>query len=471
MHALNQQSKARIMQALDTAVDLIESGAEPTAAMVKAANQYSLPSGHARMLARAFNTGRTAVQRDAGSDAMSKAAECELADPELVAKLVGTSKTASEVVDLGISDEYSRPPTELIQQRKMAKMAHVAIPELPGCGRLPRYDDDDYIKVRGEQQRTLQKVAECRRLMDAMVVTTDNDIEKYSQKLAHIGAPAVATLQKVAEIRGDAPVSAVLAEVLRRRPILAKRAASTAASLTPHEVQAYAGAQTLSKSVTELRAAEHMVLKTASQASLFISQTSPVKLAEHPATRLPFADLNGYFRKSASVAGSGVAGAAGAVASRLANPDDAQVKAYTQALDDPEHEKRLHALRSRTTVENLMASDPVLRGHHPDDVLDAYNTLVSSAPRMADQPLYLQAMLRRYMSQGGELSPDDVSSNVYGADSAVATQSQAQKGPSPGMLDWHKPTNGKVKAFSDLVSPLYQPQAASPVQPVPTATP
>lgn len=460
------------MQALDTAVDLIESGAEPTDAMVKAANQHSLPAGHARLLARAYNTGRTAVQRDTGSDTLSKAAECELADPELVAKSIGTVKTASEAVDLGISDEYDRPPTELIQQHKLQKMAHVAIPELPGCGRLPRYDDDDYIKVRGEHQRMLHKVAECRRLLDAMVVSTDNGIEHYSHQLARIGAPAVATLRKVAEIRGDVAVNAVLSEVVRRRPVLEKRAASTAASLTSHEVQAYAEAQTLGRSVMEMKTAENLVLKTAAHAAVTINQTSPVKYAEHPAARLPFADMNGYFPKSASLMGNGIAGAAGSLAAKSIDSGDSQVRAYTQALDDPEHERRLHALRARTTVENLMASDPVLQGHHPDDVLDAYNTLVQSAPRVADQPLYLQAMLRRYLSQGGELSPDDVSSNVYGADSAIAAQSQPQKGkgPSPGMLDWHKPTGGKARAFADMVSPVFQSKQPQPAAPEPALT-
>ena len=134
MRALNPQAENRIMGALDTAVDLVESGEHPTDALVKAAQQHLLPAGHARLLARTYNTGRTAVQRESGNDALQKAAEFELADPEQVAdRMGGVIKTAAlAAADLGVSEEYSRPPAEL-----MARQGTWLVPTLETFQRGP----------------------------------------------------------------------------------------------------------------------------------------------------------------------------------------------------------------------------------------------------------------------------------------------------------------------------------------------
>ena len=41
------------------------------------------------------------------------------------------------------------------------------------------------------------------------------------------------------------------------------------------------------------------------------------------------------------------------------------------------------------------------------------------APRAADQPAYMQSMMRKYLTQGSALAPDDIKSNVFDANKSM----------------------------------------------------
>lgn len=441
MRALSPQAEHGIISALDAAVDLVESGSAPDEALIKAAMQYSLPAGHARLLARAFNTGRTTIQLDSNHDAMAKAAECDLADPDVVAAaVIGHDKTAAVATvqaNIGVSDEYSRPPTEIIRQRRLEKMARVIIPELPGCGPLPKYNDDDMLKATGEAQRLWKKADNCRALLVSMVNSVGASLDKLTDRFATIGHPAVATMQKVANLRGDSGVAAVAAELLRRRPVLGKRAASTAPALTPAELAAYKELAAVGEAARQLKTAQAMVSKAVSTTAVRTGQLYQAPMQDTAAAGIPLANLNGYRTKVASYAPLAFGG--GVATEKLLSGNDDAVKGYSQALDEPKHNQELHAIKSRTTVENLMAGDPVLSGHHPADVMDAYNNLIASAPHLSDQPLPLQAMLRRYLGQG-ELAPDDIQSNLMGLNTSLAPSDPPKGKPGDsGMLNWSSP--------------------------------
>jgi len=442
MRALSPQAERSIISALDAAVDLVESGSSPDTALIKAAQEHHLQPGHARLLARAFNTGRTTLQLDSSDDAMSKAAECELADPEAVAKAVeGQAKVASVTVvqaAIGVSDEYSRPPTEIIQQRKLAKMAHVAIPTLPSCQAMPKYTDDDFLKASGEAQRLWKKADNCRSILSAMVRDVEQSVSALTDRFAVIGHPSLATMQKVANVRGDKNVAVVAAELLRRRPALGKRAASTAPALTPAELAAYRDLVKVAEDASRLKTAQSMVSKAVASAAIRTGQLYPTMEIDTPAAAQPLANLNGYKTKVAAYTPLAFGG--GVAVEKLLSGNDDAVKNYTQALDDPKHNQELHAIRARTTVENLMAGDPVLSGYHPSEVMEAYNNLTASAPRLADQPLPLQAMLRRYLGQGNELAPDDIQSNLMGLDKSL-TPAEPKMRHEGGMIDWSGPAN------------------------------
>jgi len=58
-------------------------------------------------------------------------------------------------------------------------------------------------------------------------------------------------------------------------------------------------------------------------------------------------------------------------------------------------------------LHDLLANDEVVSGYDPFEVTNAYNNLSQIAPRTAQHPLAVQAMLRKQLSQGS-LDPFEV---------------------------------------------------------------
>ena len=59
----------------------------------------------------------------------------------------------------------------------------------------------------------------------------------------------------------------------------------------------------------------------------------------------------------------------------------------------------------------MLTHDPVLSGYHRDEVLGAFNEVSQLAPRASQQPLLMNALLRKRLQQGA-LDPFDVGSIV-----------------------------------------------------------
>ena len=68
-------------------------------------------------------------------------------------------------------------------------------------------------------------------------------------------------------------------------------------------------------------------------------------------------------------------------------------------VTDPDHESKLRSIRSQAALHGLLNS-PYFEGEDPYQVTDLFNKVTKMSPRIADQPLALEAILRRYMSQG-----------------------------------------------------------------------
>jgi hypothetical protein len=87
-------------------------------------------------------------------------------------------------------------------------------------------------------------------------------------------------------------------------------------------------------------------------------------------------------------------------------------------------------------LEDLMTNDPVIRGYSPDDVIQAYNDIVDTAPRAADQRMLLQGLMRRHLSGESTTDPFDVQQNILGSEKLLGeTQdapAQIKLAPTPG---------------------------------------
>ncbi|HXS25518.1 MAG TPA: hypothetical protein VN719_14885, partial [Gemmatimonadales bacterium] len=69
-------------------------------------------------------------------------------------------------------------------------------------------------------------------------------------------------------------------------------------------------------------------------------------------------------------------------------------------IGDPDHEQELRDIASRATLAQLMADDDVVGAHQPHQVVQAFNDVSQVAPRLAQQPILLEGLLRRRLEQG-----------------------------------------------------------------------
>lgn len=77
------------------------------------------------------------------------------------------------------------------------------------------------------------------------------------------------------------------------------------------------------------------------------------------------------------------------------------------ALDasDPTHESELQSIKVKSMLNDMVSNDPVLSGHDPHEVFNAYNALAGLSPRASQQPALMRGALRRMLQQEGVMEP------------------------------------------------------------------
>lgn len=418
MHGLSKEAKQEVVRALERATELIDSGQHPTAAVIKVAQTQKLSAGHARLVALAYNTGRVGFQRDTGDGTIEKIADFELADPELVADTVAQTIKRAEQPPDSVSSEYSRPPTFATEQYRQDAAVAFELPKLAKAPTppLPRDPARETNLACSDVRSWQRKVATARSLVDKLHRQLDQQLDQLTTQFRVVGSPALATIRKYAEYRGDAATASVLTEIGRRCPMLTRQPASQAAVMKQAELLMYEQVSQCARQAAEVVSGNKLLQQIQAQSAVKIAEMLDGLFLAEP-TEDPFHDINAAAVKTASpnigrIIAPFVGGMAGGAARSHREGTDENVRAYLAALDDPAHEQRMNAIRARTTAEQLMTQDPVLKGYSQDELVGAYNQLAQAVPSAAAQPLYMQSMMRRYLGQGGMLDPDDVRTNV-----------------------------------------------------------
>lgn len=125
---------------------------------------------------------------------------------------------------------------------------------------------------------------------------------------------------------------------------------------------------------------------------------------------------------------SGFLNAARAVAARMAQgaaegEKRMKNKSY-QSLTDPEHESALRNIRAQSMLHDMVLNDPVISGHDPTEVAQAFNELADVAPQFVDSPAAMQALLRKRL-EAGQMADFDVK-QLIDMEKARADTSKAQ---------------------------------------------
>jgi hypothetical protein len=118
---LSKQSEERILKALEDVSGLINDGEAPNQAIAKVASDKNVPFGHIDLIVRAYNTGRTNIQRKEHDDVFEKASEFPIADTQEIKKIMFPEKYATKAEmqkAASVSLDYSRPPSSLLPKVK-----------------------------------------------------------------------------------------------------------------------------------------------------------------------------------------------------------------------------------------------------------------------------------------------------------------------------------------------------------------
>ena len=390
--SLTNETRAKLGQAVALVEQHVVSGLDPTSAVVKAAQESRLSPGHTHALARFYNTGRTALQlRDDEMD--KRAGDFELADGEEAA--------------LATSDHYAEPPP--VRSRPFAKVA--CFPEPPEPEQRPARDDRSELRRISQIKAIQHKIAGIEDRIDHEVRLVEVALDRAAGFFRKSAAPSLATVRSFLTSSGESELIPSLNEVASREPQLQKRAAVSIAVRDSSMTNAVRLLRDCyEKTATLIDSLEEHYRENAAGGKQAEALLADIPLPDQPFDIMNF-DKPPPVRKIAAGGQTLLNMLTGAISGRAAatkpGPDGSAVRAYLHELDDPQHAQSLQAIRTRSAVEQLMASDPALREYHPDEVLNAVNEISRTAPQLQGAGLQNAAMVRRYLAQGNALSPDD----------------------------------------------------------------
>jgi hypothetical protein len=412
VESISRAAEQRILQATGRTVDLVQTGYDPTAAVVKAASELSLPAGHSRLVARAYNVAKTNQQRELGNTILEKTAEFPLADGDAAeAELFPTSvQTKKACTDVSI--EYFLPPTFLTQKaasesliqntKQAAELLGSEVRETPA----PERFNSKTAYAKSQQARILyeQVRAETSQAFDQLS-SGFSDLQSYFQMAKQ--ADYANTIEH-ASLTGN--TSALLAMALVR-PALAETIKTAKASKAVHSQrqQQYILLESIKSASSEYAKKLNQLWLQKAALEETLPRISPKRLGSESilgAEKTAAGFMSGLLGSTAgSTAGNAVHDAASG------SPWVNSEKAYGAAVDaiqDPEHESQLKNIRTQAMLHSLMLHDPVIKGYNPNEVLNAFNEISQTAPRISDQTLVMQPLLRKRLSQG-VLDPFEVS--------------------------------------------------------------
>ena len=453
MKRLSKEAESQVLDALGSVADLVNELDEPNDAIIKAAKEFNIPAGHVNLMVTAYNTGRTNKQRMAADDPQEKAASFKLADPAVIMEALYPSKVktrAEEKTSSVISSDYSRPP-EFAQRKANAIKAARHIDWKLVDKKPEAYAADPKEAAARAYNSTVfnkKRLEECRREVTYAREMLSDGFQKLGTYFRTPGSISFTDAKTAAGIQHGRIGSAIMNQVARSAPFLEKQGASgylvsVSADKAPfdtitHCVKLAKALLEQEKKYTELTA--EVEKRAKEKLSPFVAAPGSRSVLQAPSS----GNDSEKMAKGGGMAGiAGLAllsknlgGARSGADAADAKAYESQVGKYVDHLANPAHEANLRQVKIRAMLEDLMTNDPVIRGYSPDDVIQAYNDIVDTAPRAADQRMLLQGLMRRHLSGESTTDPFDVQQNILGAEKLLGeTQdvpAQIKLAPTPG---------------------------------------
>jgi len=416
MRPLSKDAETKLLSAIEKAAALVNDGAEPNDAIIKVAAAENFPANYVNLMVHAYNTGRTTKQRELGETVSEKSADFKLADVDTIidALYPKAVKTSGEIIrDTAISTEYAVSPSGFLARRKatMEKAAAALLP-LPEKTFTPPPRDEHAAVMREQSRKVAEKRAteEIRRVATVAYSKAAVAMDELTTYFRSPGNMSFGDAVRETELRlGDEGVS-VLKKLAEVYPWLNKQAATGKHHFGDN------GPYTTVQTVLEKLAAykEYQGKFNAAspppkekKAEIVVTTGSILRNPAEEPVELKKADaLSGY--PTGPVSATRALGETmwQGANSYIKSPDEMRNEAFKD-ITDPDHDRKLRNIRAQGVLADLVTNDPVISGHDPREVANAFNELAEVAPSFMDSSATVQALLRKRL-EAGQLADFDI---------------------------------------------------------------
>lgn len=428
MKTLSQQNERVLLESVQDARAAIDQGSDPTAAVVKVAQDRQLNPHFTEMVCHALNTGSVRHLQETGEGVLGKMASFPLADfkaarqalwPTLVEEQ--TAKQADVVAAV-----YSQPVRKVAQSRSLAPREFQVPVSLSNAQEPPRKLDEllrnlEHAEVKAAEAK-VDKNRLREHLREQMAVT-----KHYFSKYAFTRLPWEEVRSNAAVAIG--PAAEIALHWVDSQFNLSKQAADRRVlySVVDLQQEPYKSLQACQTLTEKLAAAEthwgacQQQLKQATEAyNTYVHGPKPQ--APEPAR-----DVLGNVKQASALEfamGTALGQRLNDVVAPTKSPSELMEKQVDE-LGSPEVEADLRKAKVQSMLTDYLANDNVISGYDPQEVLSAYNELSQISPRASDNPGIMRAMLRQRLAQG-QLAPFDVE-QLTGIEKSLS-QSQRSSG-------------------------------------------
>lgn len=451
---LSRESEERIIDATEKIANEVNDGSSPNDAIIKIAEEMRIPVGHIDLLVRAYNTGRTNVQRKSASDVLGKAEEFPIADALQIKKELypDTYKTAAEIYkSTAVSDEYNqsplwadRIPTKEAIFTKKACLQKVALIDKP----VDAYPSEKnlYKEAIDKIEYRHRKLAEFRSAgvpFKTNVVDRTTKLANYfkgynARPFNEILTNSITLFGKVAE-----QVLNTVKQYLPKEKLAAVKPSKDDWKYAIPDKEPYASVQNLIKAAQDYSVySQKLALAETATKNVEGELLRPFAQPKHQTSVI--ADNQSSINKSASIFGNLFNTGLSAITKTTpaqgimekipgTSPTEKLLQKDLSNLMDPYHEADLREIQTEAMLNDLMANDEVINTHHPEDVIKIFNEINQMAPRAANQKMLIRALIRKRLEYGGDkVDPFDIAQLLDIEEKLKARDAIGQK-PQPGM--------------------------------------
>ena len=403
---LSKNAEVKITDSLVKVAELVNSGESPNKAIAKTASDAGIPVGHIDLMVRAYNTGRSESQRHSGGDPMEKLADFEIADTSSVIELMYPSsvKSAGSILkSIEVSSVYDRRPNHEINKLKpLSKIGHDYKSQPP-----MKKDSSGAFK---SISSTIEKMGRDLEVIRADASSYRDKMIQGITKLSNYfrtygGVPFNVARANSSRLFGKKSdhlmdiVSNSNRSLVKQAGKLNDRVAAVDISKAPYsiikECMDYADGHINKKAaVTHVQGLINGVISKSLGDHLPVESTGSVLdnleksagLFEAAQTAFPNINSEPYETNSADYKKY-----------KLSNRQYAQ----TMALKN---------IRSSAAISDLLANDPIISAHHPEDVTSNFNDIAGVMPDLAETPGVIRPLLRKRL-EGGESAISEADAN------------------------------------------------------------